>query len=89
MNYRSSILHGYSSPLPDYNTPAGRSEKIKALTLITDAMMPERWDRCREPEEEEYKITGVIRMRVESGSAKVRTGGPKEDKKVGRLPLCR
>ena len=40
--------------------------------------MPGRWEQCRQPTDAELVTTGFLRMRVESGSAKVRSGPPND-----------
>ncbi|KAF8149162.1 flavin-nucleotide-binding protein [Crassisporium funariophilum] len=66
-NYRSAIVHGYAQAVTD---PA---EKMYALTLITDNMLPGRWDNSRVPPTEAEMIsTGVLRVDIVSASAKDR-----------------
>jgi hypothetical protein len=66
-NYRSAIIHGWAVPVTDPD------EKMHALTLITDSMIPSRWSHSRvPPTEAEMKSTGVIRVIIASASAKVR-----------------
>ncbi|KAF5376159.1 hypothetical protein D9757_009316 [Collybiopsis confluens] len=75
MNYRSAILHGVSLPLEDTEA------KLRALELIVESTTPGRWENSRKPNDAELKGTSVIKMKVESGSAKIRTGPPKDDRK--------
>jgi len=77
MNYRSAVLHGVSLPFDNDDTDT----KSHALKLIVDSTTPGRWENSRQPNGAEMKGTGIIRMRVESGSAKTRTDGPKDDRK--------
>ncbi|KAI4651759.1 hypothetical protein J4E93_001955 [Alternaria ventricosa] len=75
-NYRSAIVYGYAELVED----AG--EALYAMKAITDNMLPERWEKSRvPPSSAELKSTSILRVRVESASAKVRTGGPSEDRK--------
>lgn len=75
-NYRSAIVHGWAVPVTDYD------EKMYALTLITDSMVPSRWSHTRiPPTEVEMKSTGVIRVNIVSASAKVRAYTAGDDAK--------
>ncbi|KAF2668068.1 5-nitroimidazole antibiotic resistance protein [Microthyrium microscopicum] len=74
-NYSSAIVHGYASLLDD------EIERNYALTRITDNLLPERWDNSRvPPTKAELTTTGVIKVEIESASAKVRVGGPGDDR---------
>jgi len=79
MNYRSAVLHGVSLPFEDGQD--GVKEKLHALQLIANAAAPGSWDYARQPNEAELKSTAIVRMKVETGSAKIRVGPPKDDKK--------
>ncbi|KIM37535.1 hypothetical protein M413DRAFT_448354 [Hebeloma cylindrosporum] len=75
-NYRSAIVHGWAVPVTDYD------EKMYALTLITDSMVPSRWSHTRiPPTEVEMKSTGVIRVNIVSASAKIRAHTAGDDAK--------
>jgi hypothetical protein len=65
----------------------GEAERMRALHLITDRLVPGRWAEVRPPDEREMKATLVVRVRVEGASAKVRTGGPKDDEADYALPI--
>lgn len=74
-NYRSAIVHGWAHPVTD---PA---EKMYALELITNNIVPERWDNSRvPPTEAEMTSTGVLRVDIVSASAKVRAAAAGNDK---------
>ncbi|KAH7070424.1 5-nitroimidazole antibiotic resistance protein [Paraphoma chrysanthemicola] len=74
-NYRSAVVYGYASVVED------RDEALYAMKLITDNLLPERWDKSRvPPTETELKSTSILRVRIESASAKIRDGGPSEDR---------
>ena len=51
------------------------------MEIVTEASAPGRWETTRKPSDADVKATGIIRMRIESGSAKRREGGPKDEKK--------
>ena len=75
-NYRSVTIHGYASVVTD------EQEKLWAMHLITDGLVPERWDNSRvPPTKAESTSTGVLKVVVESASAKVHVGGPSDDRK--------
>jgi uncharacterized protein len=72
-NYRSVVLLGRARPIEDPD------EKLAAFESIVEHIVPGRWSEVRPPTENEIKATGVIEMRIEEASAKVRTGGPLDD----------
>jgi nitroimidazol reductase NimA-like FMN-containing flavoprotein (pyridoxamine 5'-phosphate oxidase superfamily) len=81
MNYRSVAILGRArlvSELP---------EKLEALRLITDHMVPHRWDEVRQPNELEMKQTAVLALPLEEVSAKVRIGPPNDDDEDYALPV--
>lgn len=72
-NYRSASLFGYASLVTD------AEEKMWALKLITDGLVAGRWDQTRlPPSNNEMLQTQVLRIRVKSGSAKVRAAPASE-----------
>ncbi|KAF2405277.1 5-nitroimidazole antibiotic resistance protein [Trichodelitschia bisporula] len=74
-NYASVVVHGYASPVTD------EAERLYALTRITDNLVPGRWGRSRNPPTKaEMTTTGVLRVDIASASAKVRVGGPNDDR---------
>ncbi|KAF5851965.1 hypothetical protein GGP41_000711 [Bipolaris sorokiniana] len=74
-NYRSAVVYGYASLVED------EDEAMWAMREITENMLPGRWEGSRvPPTKAEVNSTGVIRVRVVSASAKIRTGGPSEDR---------
>jgi len=74
-NYTSAVAHGYAVPVTD------AAERLYALTLITDNLVPERWDNSRsQPTGAELTSTGVLRVEIKSASAKTRVGVPGDDR---------
>jgi len=73
MNYRSVVILGKATPVDD---PA---EKVEALHLLSEHIIPGRWADARQPNERELKATLVMRMPIEEFSAKVRNGPPIDD----------
>ena len=50
-------------------------------------MVKGRWADSRLPTEQELKATTVLRLDIEEASAKIRTGGPKEEEADYALPI--
>jgi uncharacterized protein len=74
-NFRSAVLHGYGQIVE------GPEEKLYALELITNKVIPERWQNTRTPPNKvEMQSTHILRVRVFSGSAKLRWGVPNADR---------
>jgi nitroimidazol reductase NimA-like FMN-containing flavoprotein (pyridoxamine 5'-phosphate oxidase superfamily) len=74
-NYRSAVVYGYASLVDDAD------EALYAMKLITDNLIPQRWEKSRTPPTSaELKSTSILKVRIESASAKIRVGGPSEDR---------
>jgi hypothetical protein len=73
MNYRSVIVLGKAVLVDD------AEEKIAALRLLSEHIIPGRWADARQPNERELKATSVLRLRIEEFSAKVRKGPVVDD----------
>jgi hypothetical protein len=74
-NYRSAVLFGHAQLVTD---PA---EKLYAMELITNSVVPRRWANSRvPPNAAEMQSTSVLRVRIATGSAKIRTGGPHDER---------
>ncbi|RFU35255.1 hypothetical protein B7463_g1086, partial [Scytalidium lignicola] len=74
-NYRSAMLFGYAVPVTDVE------EKLWAMELITNSVVPDRWRHTRvPPNAAEMSSTQILRVRIDSGSAKVREGVPNDEK---------
>jgi nitroimidazol reductase NimA-like FMN-containing flavoprotein (pyridoxamine 5'-phosphate oxidase superfamily) len=80
MNYRSVVVLGKATLVDD---PA---EKIEALRLLSEHILPGRWADSRQPNERELKQTSVLRVPIEEFSAKVRTGPPVDDEEDYSFP---
>jgi hypothetical protein len=75
-NYRSAILHGYAQLVTD------AEEKMWAMKLITNSVVPDRWDNSRTPPEDgELASTSILRVKVVDGSGKIRDGAVSDEKK--------
>lgn len=80
VNYRSAVLFGSGRLVED------AQEKNDALLLFTEKLLPGRWQDSRPPTPTELKATAVVRVEIESASAKVRTGDPLDDPEDMALP---
>ena len=89
MNYRSVVVFGKAKLVEDHG-------KNAALKVISDHLIPGRWEEVREPNAKELKATKVLEIPIDEASAKIRTGGPIDDKEdyeldtwAGEIPLKR
>lgn len=73
VNYRSVVFFGKVSRVTD------KDLLYKALEIFTDKMCPGRWADVRQPTNNEWKETMLLGISIDEASAKVRTGGPKDD----------
>lgn len=80
-NYRSAVLFGQGTLVED------EDEKMAALAAFTEKLIPGRWDDARIPNAVELKATAVVAMEIESASAKIRTGPPKDDEEDHALDV--
>jgi nitroimidazol reductase NimA-like FMN-containing flavoprotein (pyridoxamine 5'-phosphate oxidase superfamily) len=81
MNYRSVTVLGRARLVAEH------AEKIEALRVITDHVVPGRWDEVRGPNELEMKQTIVLALPLEEVAAKVRFGPPADDEEDYVLPI--
>jgi len=73
VNYRSVILFSKPTRVTD------KEEQYRALEIFTNKVQPGRWDDVRQPTDNEWKETMILSFEIDEASAKVRTGGPKDD----------
>jgi nitroimidazol reductase NimA-like FMN-containing flavoprotein (pyridoxamine 5'-phosphate oxidase superfamily) len=88
MNYRSVVILGTAVAVTD------AKEKLEALRLLSEHILPGRWTESRQPNDKELKATLVMRLPIEEFSAKVRKGPPIDDEEdyafstwAGVIPL--
>lgn len=88
LNYESVVLFGKGSLI------SKTDEKLHALKSVSDHLIPGRWEEVRQPSAKELKATKVIAIPLEEATAKIRTGGPVDDKAdyeldiwAGELPV--
>ncbi|KAL8278416.1 hypothetical protein RQP46_009106 [Phenoliferia psychrophenolica] len=80
VQYRTAILHGSTFPFSEAYDGDVEAAKLNALMLITHAVCPDRWEHSRvPPTAAELKSTGIIRLRIESASAKINAGGSSDN----------
>ncbi|ODA82304.1 hypothetical protein RJ55_00811 [Drechmeria coniospora] len=74
-NYRSAVLFGHATLVTDDD------EKMYAMELITDSVVPQRWKNTRlPPTGAELQSTSLLKIKISSGSAKFRDGGVIDDR---------
>jgi nitroimidazol reductase NimA-like FMN-containing flavoprotein (pyridoxamine 5'-phosphate oxidase superfamily) len=80
-NYRSVMVKGYAHKIVE------QSEKEARLRTFVEKMYPGRWDMLRPMNGQEFKATTVLSLPLTEASAKIRTGGPKDDEEDYALPI--
>lgn len=74
-NYRSAVLFGHAQLVTDLD------EKQYAMEAITNKVVADRWNHTRLPiNKAELSSTQMLRVRINSGSGKIRDGPPADDK---------
>jgi nitroimidazol reductase NimA-like FMN-containing flavoprotein (pyridoxamine 5'-phosphate oxidase superfamily) len=88
MNYASVVIFGKALLIEE------REAKVHALKVISEHLLPGRWDDVRGPNEIELKATKVMEIPLDEASAKIRTGDPGDEPEdyeldiwAGVLPL--
>lgn len=75
-NYRSAVIFGHATMVTNTD------EMPHAIELITNHLITDCWDNSRTPPTKaELTATGILKVRIETASVKVRNGGPHDDKK--------
>ncbi len=88
VNYRSVVLFGKAFLLED------EKERIQGMKIITENIVPGRWDEVELGNESQLKATMVIKFRIERASAKIRNEGPLGDDEIkeevwsGHIPIA-
>jgi len=81
INYRSVVLFGSGRLVEEDQA------KLAALEAITEHLIPGRWREARLPNAKELKATSVVEIKIDEGSAKVRSGPPGDDEADYALPV--
>lgn len=80
-NYRSVVAFGKAVPVVDLD------EKAAALARFVDVLIPGRAQESRPADRNELAATSLLRFTIEDASAKIRSGGPKDDPADAGLPI--
>ncbi len=80
LNYRSVMALGRARMVEG-------AEKLAALEVLTNHLVPGRWQEVRQPTEKELKATLVLALPLHEVSAKVRSGPPVDDEEDYALPV--
>lgn len=81
INYRSVVLFGKGAAIEDDQA------RLRALELFTERLIPGRWQDARPPSAIELKQTTIVAVPIDSASAKIRTGPPKDEEDDLDLPV--
>ncbi len=81
MNYRCVVLFGRVERVTDLD------EMQTMVAALLDHLAPGRSADARPPTTEELRATLILRLPIDEGSAKVRTGGPIDDDADLDLPV--
>lgn len=81
MNYRSVVVFGRATEITN------PEDKTHALAVVSEHLLPGRWAEVRGPSPQELKGTSVLQVELSEVSAKIRTGGPKDDEEDYDLPV--
>lgn len=81
MQYRSVSVFGAPALVEAHD------DKLAAMRVIGEHLVPGRWDEARESHDREVKMTGVLRVPIDSASAKVSAGPPQDEPEDYETPL--
>lgn len=73
VNYRSVTLFGVPELIED------KEEKVRQFKLFLDKVSPGRWETLRPVNDQEIKATGVVRIKIDEASVKMRAEPPVDD----------
>lgn len=73
INFRSVMVFGEAEMVTD------EAEKEQALHDFFEEIFPGRWAESREPTEKEYKRVAILKLPLETASAKVNSGPPEDE----------
>jgi nitroimidazol reductase NimA-like FMN-containing flavoprotein (pyridoxamine 5'-phosphate oxidase superfamily) len=80
VNYRSVVILGAAEKVEG-------EQKLHALKVIVDQIVPGRWDSLRPVTQHEIDETTVLRLDIAEASAKLRSGPPVDDEEDYALPI--
>ncbi len=73
VNYRSAVVYGTARLITD------PGQHLAGLRIITEHLVPGRWDAVRPPTRKELAATAVLAVPLAEASVKVRSGPPADD----------
>lgn len=74
LNYHSVTIFGNAELVTN------EKERLEALKVVSDQIIPMRWEEARLPNKKELKATKILKLKITEASAKIRTGPPKDEK---------
>jgi nitroimidazol reductase NimA-like FMN-containing flavoprotein (pyridoxamine 5'-phosphate oxidase superfamily) len=80
-NYRSAVLYCNGSRVVE------PEDFDHAFSVIIDQLEADRWQQIRPPNALERKATALMKLTINEGSFKSRTGGPSEEPEDMALPV--
>ena len=81
MNYRSAVVLGTARLVDD------DEERLRAMEMITEHVLPGRWSEARHPSDAERKGTLILALAIEEFSVKTRSGPPADEEADYELPI--
>ena len=81
MRYRSAVVFGTARPVPN-------DEKLPALRVLSERLMPGRWAEVRPPTTRELAGTLVLALPLTEVSVKISAGPPGDDEPTTVDPAC-
>ncbi|MGO2353839.1 MAG: pyridoxamine 5'-phosphate oxidase family protein [Marinomonas foliarum] len=73
VNYRSVTLFGVPERVEE------KEEKVRQFKIFLEKVSPGRWDELRPVNDQEIKATGLVRIKIEEASVKMRAEPPIDD----------
>jgi nitroimidazol reductase NimA-like FMN-containing flavoprotein (pyridoxamine 5'-phosphate oxidase superfamily) len=81
LNYRSAMVFGTATPI------RGTDDKLAAMRIIVEHVLPGRWSEVRPPKPSELHATEIVALPLDKVTAKVRRGGPVDAPADLRTPV--
>ncbi len=78
LNYRSAVLFGRAEKVEK------EEERMEALKVITEQVIPGRWDEVEVGTPEQLNVTLILKVKIESATVKIRKGGPNENSDLNK-----
>jgi uncharacterized protein len=80
INFHSVVVFGIGRAVTN------REEKLEAMRLLVDHIVPGRAEDSRWPTDKELRSTSIVAMSIDDASAKIRAGDPVDDEEDYQLP---